>query len=117
MEPWNKFEALAGVGGDEKFLDELAGVFCAACPTLLNSLEEFIALKRSESTADTAHLLCSTARNLAAKTVERAASDLEIRARREDFDGVGNAYQILREEAGRLMDELTKFRKERISQQ
>jgi hypothetical protein len=42
---WDVSRALAGVGGDEEFLSERAGIFCAAYPTLENSLQESIAAK------------------------------------------------------------------------
>lgn len=110
MEPWDRVRALDGVGGDLQFLDELAGIFCAACPTLLKSLGESIAARSQLSAADTAHLLSSAARSLFAKQVADAAFTIETMANRNEFEGIGRHYDVLSQEAGRLVEALTTFR-------
>ena len=107
---WDRSKALDGVGGDEKFLNELAGIFCAACPMLLKSLEESIAAKKLFSAAETAHLLGHAARNLAATGVMEGALTVEMMARRNELDDIGNALHATRQETGRLVDALADLR-------
>jgi HPt (histidine-containing phosphotransfer) domain-containing protein len=111
---WDQSRDLYGVGGDDEFLSELAGIFSAACPTLLKSLEDSIAAKNCFSIADTAHLLGRAAQNLAASRFTEAALVVEKMARRNDLDDIGNAYYALRQEAGRLLDALGDFRRGRF---
>jgi HPt (histidine-containing phosphotransfer) domain-containing protein len=101
-EYWDRCRALDAVGGDAEFLSELAGIFCAACPTLLKSLGESIAAKNLFSVADTAHLLWSAARSLSAPGVAEAALALETMARRNEINNIDSAYHALQQEAGRL---------------
>ena len=113
IEYWDQSRALDAVGGDSEFLSELAGIFCAACPTLLNSLAESIATKNIFSAADAAHLLWSAARSVAAPGVVEAALALEKKALCNELDGIDHAFYALRQEAGRLMDALVDFRSAR----
>jgi HPt (histidine-containing phosphotransfer) domain-containing protein len=107
---WDQTRALEGVGGDSEFLNELVEIFCAACPTLLDSLEDSIAARRFFSAADTAHMLGRAARNLAATGVMETALTVEMMARGKEFDDIDNAFRVLRQEAGRLLDALANFR-------
>jgi HPt (histidine-containing phosphotransfer) domain-containing protein len=109
-EYWDRSRALDAVGGDAEFLSELAGVFCAACPTLLNNFAESIADKNIFLAADAAHLLWSAARSVAAPGVVEAALALEKKARRNELDDIDHAFYALQQEAGRLMDALVDFR-------
>jgi hypothetical protein len=45
LDCWDQSRALDGVGGDDKFLMELAAISSAACPAQLKSLEDSIARK------------------------------------------------------------------------
>jgi HPt (histidine-containing phosphotransfer) domain-containing protein len=112
-ERWDRSRALDGVGGDEEFLSELAGIFSAACPTLLKNLEDSIAARNYLSAADTARLLGRAARNLAAQQVTEAALALETRARRNEIEGILNAWYALQQEAGRLLEAVADFRNRR----
>jgi HPt (histidine-containing phosphotransfer) domain-containing protein len=114
VEPWDPVRALDGVGGDVQFLNELAGIFCAACPTLLTSLRESIAARAKYNAADTAHLLGSAARGLAAQRVADAAFAIEAMVRRNEFEGIEDHYQALSQDAGRLVEVLNKFRSEQF---
>ena len=107
---WDRSRALDGVGGDEEFLSELVGIFCAACPTLLESLEESIATKKLFSAAETAQLLGHAAQNLAATGFMQAALAVEMMTRRNELEDIGEALHAIRQEAGRLVDALADFR-------
>jgi len=101
------------LGHDEEFLSELAGIYCAACPTLLKNLEQAIAAKDRIAIADAAHLLWSGARTLSAPGVAKAALAVEMIAHRDELDHLGTAYHTLQQEAARLLDALTAFRTRR----
>jgi HPt (histidine-containing phosphotransfer) domain-containing protein len=107
---WDLSRALDGVGGDEEFLSEVAGIFCAAYPTLENSLAESIAAKNYFRAADTARLLGRAASNLAATRVMELALAIERMARRKEFDDIDKALHALREEGSQLLDALADFR-------
>lgn len=109
-ERWDRTRALDGVGGDEEFLSELAGIFSAACPTLLKNLEDSINAKNYLSAADSARLLGRAARNLAAPQVTEAALVVESLARRNEIEDILNACYALQQEAGRLLEALADFR-------
>ena len=112
-ESWDLSRALDGLGRDEEFLSELAGIYCAACPTLLKNLEHAIATKNLPSAADAAHLLWSGARTLSAPGVARAALAVEMIAHRHELDDIDSAYSTLQHEAARLLDALAEFRSSR----
>ena len=109
-ESWDQSRALYSVGGDAEFLTELAGIFCAACPTLLKSLGEAIAAKNCDTAVDAAHLLGRAARNLVATRVQRTALTVETMAVHKELDDIGKAYYELRQETDRLVAALTDFR-------
>ena len=111
---WDYLRALDGVGGDEEFLSELAGIFCAACPTLLKSLEDSISAGDLFSAADTAHLLGRAAQNLAAPGVMLSALAVETMVRRKEIDELRNACYALRQEALRLVSALENYRNKRL---
>jgi HPt (histidine-containing phosphotransfer) domain-containing protein len=111
LETWDHIRALDGVGGDIQFLNELAGIFCAAYPTLLRSLGKSISAKDLKGAADKAHLLGWAAGNLAARGVAETAFTIEAMARRTQFEGIESAYHSLRQEVERLAEVLKKFRR------
>jgi HPt (histidine-containing phosphotransfer) domain-containing protein len=112
-ESWDLSRALEGLGRDEEFLSELAGIYCAACPTLLKNLEQAIAANNLPSAADAAHLLWSGARTLSAIGVAKAALAVEMIVHRHELDDVGGAYRSLQQEAAQLLDALAEFRSRR----
>ena len=111
---WDRLRALDAVGGDEEFLSELAGIFCAACSTLLQNLEDSISAKNLFSAVDAAHLLYCSARSLVGTRVMEAALIVETMARRHEVEGLRNACHALRQEAELLVDELVDFRNKRF---
>ncbi len=113
-ECWDRSKALDGVGNDEDFLSELAGIFCAACPSLLQSLEDSISANDLFSVADTAHLLGRAAQNLAALGATQAASAVERMARCKETDELRNACYTLSQEATRLVSALADYRNKRF---
>jgi HPt (histidine-containing phosphotransfer) domain-containing protein len=115
LESWDLVRALDSVGGDVQFLDELAGIFCAAYPTLLKNLEESVISQSQAGIADAAHLLGSAARSLASSEIANAAFSIEAMAERNEFDAIEDAYHALRAEVERLGYSLTKFRNGKLN--
>jgi HPt (histidine-containing phosphotransfer) domain-containing protein len=111
-EYWDRSQALDAVGGDADFMSDLAGIFCAACPTLMDTLKESISTKNLPSVADAAHLLWSAARSVVAPRVVEAALALETMARRNEIEDIDNACYRLRQEAELLIEALVDFRSE-----
>ena len=107
---WHRQLALESVGGDAEFLSELAGIFCAAGPTLLKSLGKSIAAQNLDSAADAAHLLRSVAGSITALAVVKAALAVEMMARQGELDDMSKAYDALQQEARLLVDEIADFR-------
>lgn len=110
FEGWDRAKALDSVGGDEKFLSELAGIFCAAYPTLMKSLEESIADRDYFRVADAAHLLGRAAQGLAAIEVTKAALIVEKMARQNEFNDIENALHALQQQGHQLIGALAAFR-------
>lgn len=95
-------EALASTGGDAGFLAELAGIFEAACPALLERIEHAMAAAALADAARAAHLLGVVAQNVTAKRVASAAFDLEALARQNSADRAQAAHEVLLQEIERL---------------
>jgi HPt (histidine-containing phosphotransfer) domain-containing protein len=114
-EVWDISRAARSVGGDSEFLSELAGIFSAACPTLLKNLEEAIQSRNFLRAVDSAHLIWSAARTLSATEVMNAARAVETMARSNEMNGIENAYRSLDREAGRLLNALAEFRSLRLA--
>jgi len=112
-EGWDIPQAARSVGGDNEFLRELAGIFSAACPTLLKNLEEAITSGNFPCAVDSAHLIWSAARMLSATEVMNRALTVETMARSNEMNGIENAYLSLDREARRLLDALAAFRSRR----
>jgi HPt (histidine-containing phosphotransfer) domain-containing protein len=109
-EVWDRSRALESVGGDEEFLNEIADIFSAACPTLLKRLDESITAKNYLSGADTAKLLGRAAKSLAATRVTEAARVVETMVRNNELNDIVNACYALQQEIDQLMDALADFR-------
>lgn len=94
--------ALAAVGGDQGFLAELAGIFSAACPTLLESVRAQLAVANLQAVAHTVHLLRFAAENVSASRVASTALALETSARQGCREAVEAAYSLLLQEVEQL---------------
>ncbi len=95
-------QALAAVGGDTRFLAELAGILEAACPKLLKDIETSLALGNSPAVSWSARLLRVAAENVVARTVAEAAFRVEDLARQQHLSAAAAAYRTLQTEVTRL---------------
>jgi HPt (histidine-containing phosphotransfer) domain-containing protein len=101
--------ALTAVGGDAEFLAELAGIFEAACPTLLERLQRALAVGDLVAAAVAARLLRAVAENVSAKRVASVALECELLARQKSVAEAQAAHRVLLQEVERihpLLDDL-----------
>ena len=107
--------ALENVGGDEAMLRELAEMFFAECPKLMQQIREHIASADSPELRRAAHTLKGSAHVFGAAAAAEAAHRLE-EIGREGFDGelsrteafadVEEALALLEDEVARLLPAL-----------
>ncbi len=108
----NRSEALAAVGGDMVFLAQLAGIFRAACPTLLEDMRASLAAGNLPATGHAARLLRVTAENVTARRVASAALALETCAGQNSPEAVGEAYWTLQQEVEQCLHALADLESE-----
>jgi len=94
--------ALAAVGGDTGFLAELAGIFEAACPTLLERIQRALAVGDLVAAAVAARLVRAVAENVSAKRVASVALECELLARQKSVAEAQAAHRVLLEEVERI---------------
>jgi HPt (histidine-containing phosphotransfer) domain-containing protein len=94
--------ALAAVGGDSGFLAELAGIFEAACPTLLERIQRALAVGDLVAAAVAARLLRAIAENVSAKRVASVALECELLARQNSVAEAQAAHRVLLQEVERI---------------
>jgi HPt (histidine-containing phosphotransfer) domain-containing protein len=94
--------ALAAVGGDTGFLAELAGIFEAACPTLLERIQRALAAGDLIAAAVAARLLRAVAENVSAQRVASVALECELLARQKLVAEAQAAHRALLEEVERI---------------
>jgi len=98
----DRTQALAAVGGDTRFLAELAGLLEAACPTLLNDIETALARGDLPAVGWSARLVRVAAENIQARNVADVALLLENLARDKQPRAASAAYRRLQTEVVRL---------------
>jgi HPt (histidine-containing phosphotransfer) domain-containing protein len=104
--------ALAAVGGDTGFLAELAGIFEAACPTLLDRIQRALATGDLVAAAVAARLVRAVADNVAAKRVASVALECELLARQRSVAEAQAAHRALLEEVERILPVLDDLKSE-----
>ena len=113
--PFEWDAALENVGGDEAMLSELAEMFFAECPKLMQQIREYIAGADGPELRRAAHTLKGSAHVFGAEEVAEAAHRLE-EIGREGFDGelsrteafadAEEALVLLEDEVARLLPAL-----------
>ena len=104
--------ALAAVGGDAGFLAELAGIFEAACPTLLERIQRALAAGDLIAAAVAARLLRAVAENVSAQRVASVALKCELLARQKSVAEAQAAHRALLEEVERIRPVLDDLKSE-----
>ena len=98
--------ALERVGGDEAMLRDLAEMFFAECPKLMQQIREHIAGADGPELRRAAHTLKGSAHVFGAEEVAEAAHQLEEIGREEAFADAEEALALLEDEVARLLPAL-----------
>ncbi len=98
--------ALENVGGDEAMLRELAEMFFAECPKLMQQIREHIAGADGPELRRAAHTLKGSAHVFGAEEAAEAAHRLEEIGREEAFADAEEALVLLEDEVARLLPAL-----------
>jgi hypothetical protein len=106
-EIFDRTAALANVGGDRMFLDEIAGLFQAAWPAMLNDIRVGIAHGDVGAVETGARLVETAARDLSAKRVSESAHQLRVFAHQGALDASRVACLNLEREVKELSPYLT----------
>lgn len=86
---------LHSVGGDIEFLDELVGLFLAACPTLLRQIRVALAVDNFPVVGRAARILKGSLRSFPLGQATRAAEALELAACRQQPVAAAHALEAL----------------------
>ena len=98
--------ALENVGGDEAMLLDLAEMFFAECPKLMQQIREHIADADGPELRRAAHTLKGSAHVFGAEAAAEAAHRLEEIGREEAFVDAEEALALLEDEVARLLPAL-----------
>ena len=104
--PFEWDAALESVGGDEAMLRELAEMFFAECPKLMQQIREHIASADGPELRRAAHTLKGSAHVFGAEEAAEAAHRLEEIGREEAFADATEALALLEDEVARLLPAL-----------
>ena len=104
--PFEWDAALESVGGDEVMLRDLAEMFFAECPKLMQQIREHIAGADAPELRRAAHTLKGSAHVFGAAEAAEAAHRLEEIGREEAFADAEEALALLEDEVARLLPAL-----------
>ena len=104
--PFEWDAALESVGGDEAMLRDLAEMFFAECPKLMQQIREHIASEDGPELRRAAHTLKGSAHVFGAAAAAEAAHRLEEIGREEAFVDAEEALELLEDEVARLLPAL-----------
>lgn len=85
--PWNPDQTLERLGGDEKLLYEVMGIFLEEVPKHLVELREAITQQNAETAERIAHSLQGELGYLGIAELSHGARELEEKGRASDFQG------------------------------
>jgi HPt (histidine-containing phosphotransfer) domain-containing protein len=102
------------MGGNRELLRELAGVFCAECPNLLEDMRQAISKHDALRLRRAAHTLKGEVGNFAAAAVFDTALQLERLGRDEELSRAAATYAVLVESLERLLPALRAFAKDTV---
>ena len=94
-EVFDRETALAGLGGDERLLGELAGIFLGECPRWLAEGYAAVAQRSADRLRLVAHTIKGAASYLGASGVQAAAQRLETMGRDDKLEGAEEAWGAL----------------------
>jgi two-component system sensor histidine kinase/response regulator len=97
------------VGGDGKFVRQLADLFLTESQDQLSALEKFLEKRDADGIARCAHRLKGSLGSLHAAKASKAAFDLEQLARTGDVERVSEGFDVLKKEVERVRVALEKL--------
>jgi HPt (histidine-containing phosphotransfer) domain-containing protein len=109
-EVFDSSSALASVGGDVEFLQEIAGLVRAAWPALLSDIREDLAAGDFSDLEANARLARAAAGYVAAGRAGTAATQLQTTVVRRDWAGAKRAIEDLEGEVAKLQSALSILR-------
>lgn len=101
--------ALARVGGDRAFLEEMAAMFLDDCPRLMEGIRTAVARGDAPEVRAVTHTLKNWVGNFVAPTVFEATRAMEEMGHSGDLAGADAAYVTLEREIERLKPDLAKL--------
>ncbi len=105
-------ELLERLGGDQDFLQEIAGLFLEDCPKLLADIHSAVSTGNARALEHAAHTLKGSVANFGAEAARQAAFRLEILGREGDLKPAGDAYSTLEQEIERFTEALGNLSRE-----
>lgn len=100
--PINKEEALARIGGEEEFLNELLEIYRQEFNRRYVELEKAVAEKDFQMIRESGHSLKGASANLSLLALREAAYEMEIAGKNQDLSAAKNALKKLKSEFDRL---------------
>jgi PAS domain S-box-containing protein len=97
---------IARVGGDEKFLLKLVGVFLADCPKRMAAIRKALMDGNAEALAREAHTLKGAVGNFGVTKIADATRELEMRAREGNLISARTSHAALDEKLAAFTDAL-----------
>ena len=109
MTAFDQDELMDRIEGDLEFLEESIEIFDEDVTPLLERIRAAAASRNAEALITPAHTLKGLLSNFCADAAERAAREIEQRAREQRLDGIDALVQGLEQETSRLRCELQAF--------
>jgi CheY-like chemotaxis protein/HPt (histidine-containing phosphotransfer) domain-containing protein len=99
---WDRETALNKVEGDVELLREIAGLFAAQAPSLLDQIQDASRRGDAHALERSAHSLKGSVATFGAQRAFELARDLEMRGRAGNLEGTGEVFVRLEHEISRL---------------
>jgi HPt (histidine-containing phosphotransfer) domain-containing protein len=99
---WDREAALNKVEGDVELLREIAGLFAAQAPSLLDQIQDASRRGDAHALERSAHSLKGSVATFGAQRAFELARDLEMRGRAGNLEGTGEVFVRLEHEISRL---------------
>ncbi len=106
---FDSVRAAAVVGGDEQLLRELIVVFISVSPTYLENISHAISFEQFKEIAQSAHMMKSAARSIAATELSALVDSLETAAEEARAKNLADQLAQIRSAYSRLILELQQF--------
>ena len=103
---FDRSSALDRVGGDEELLREVAGIYLAEYPPLLDNIRSAVGAGDGDALQRSAHTLKGSLATLGAEPAAHLAMSLESQGRQNHLESAGAVLLRLEEELARVHQEI-----------